>query len=162
MTDDGIADQATTFAVCDVADEQRLDGSESKREQYRRLSITNKSARAGKWRDERKHTRQDIAAVVNAIASQLELTDFQRERAHHYLTQLDPDRQQGYRSVTIALCVCGIAGRRDGRSYHPNHVAPGGEVPSETVTTFVQIATDNGVRHTALYHCWSAIKRDLA
>jgi len=66
-------DNATTIHPTDVP--------KSERAKYRRFRSDNQPGQNGKWRDETVHIPKDREAVLDAIAGQLELTDYQIERA---------------------------------------------------------------------------------
>jgi len=161
MQGDEHVEQATTIDPTDVADVQRLDGIETKYNTYSRLSIANRSTWDWKWLDRTQKTTQDAAAVVEAVASQLDLTEYQTQRAARFLSQIKQERVQGYSTAALAICLCGLAGRLDGRAYHPNNLL-NDPLPSEPAEQFAEIARENDISYTALANCWSAVKGDLA
>lgn len=157
MTDDYV-DQATTLKSSDAPDGERLDGSERHQDHYQRLAVANSLDWNGKWRDERRATRKDASAIIDAVASTLELTEYQTNKAHRYFDHLPDDYNQAYSTSLLALCVTGMAGRDDGRDYHPNNVHP----ESETDGAFVEFARDDlGASYEQLYSCWNRIRGEL-
>jgi len=150
MTDEQTG-QATTLYPTDVADE-------SKREKYSRLALANSLNWNGKWRDETRATKRDQNAILDAIAGQLQLTPYQHQRSRSVFDDLpDGFSGQGYSTRVVALCVCGIVGREDGRNYHPNKLHP--NASSESGSGFSSIADEIDVSYQEVYSCWSTVKQ---
>jgi hypothetical protein len=162
MTDhDESVDEATIFDPTDAPLTDRLDGIESQRQHYQRLSVANSLNHNGKWRDENKQTEMNSQAIVDAVASQLELTDYQTERAKHFFDQL-PDRfNQGYSTSLLALCVVGFAGREDGRRYHPSLISPSSVREPHKPSPFRDLAIRLDISYSELYKCWHKVGREL-
>lgn len=156
MTDEYV-EQATKITGSDAPDKQRLDGYESQQDLYQRLAVANSLDWNGKWRDEYRATRKDAAAIVDAIGSSLELTDFQKQRAKEYFDQLPDSYNEAYSTLLLALCVCGLSGRVDGRDYHPNELHPNSTSNGE----FAHLAKRNGIRYSRLYSCWNRIEGEI-
>jgi len=149
MTDEQTG-QATTLYPTDVADE-------SKREKYSRLALANSLNWNGKWRDEERATIQDNRAIVEAIAGQLELTDYQQERALTELERIPRELLGAYESAMLALCLCGLIARKDGRDYHPNHTHPN----SDRDSTFVNLFAETSATYSQFYSCWKRVSSEI-
>lgn len=154
---DEYVERATTFQGSDASNDERLDGSESLANHYSRLSLANSLNWNGKWRDENRETEQNATAILDAIASKLELTNHQKEVAHRYLRALPSKYNQAYSTAVVALCVCGIAGRKDGRSYTPQAAA---ENPSGAFE-FRELIGETNASHSEFASCWSSIKKEV-
>jgi len=159
--DDEYVEQATTLHASDIDPGVRGNGWESRRDYYRRLAVANKLYWNGKWVDRKRKTGHDTASIVAAAASQLELTDYQKTRTQHLLPHVPAERIQGYKTATIALCLCGLVGRADGRDYHPNILHPDTSDVSDSGYEFAEFAEQNDISYTELSHCWDSIKTDL-
>lgn len=159
--DDDYVEQATTFDAGDVPDKPRFDGSETKREQYNRLSVANRPGQVGKWRDQSRSAAQSRRAVVEAVASTLELTPHQKALAKQYFDAAATERVSAYKIETVAVCVCGLAGREDGRNYHPNVLNSDGPPQDSEKAAFWELLDDIGVSHSEFYSCWEKVRRDI-
>lgn len=159
MSDDYV-DRATTLKGIDAPSETRLDGSETKQNYYSRLAVANSLDWNGKWRDEWRATRKDSVAIVDAIASSLELTPYQKERAQHYFDSLPSDYNEAYSTSLLALCVCGISGKLDGRNYHPNRHHSNGPEPTHN-NKFAQLTYQNEIAYSELWSCWRNIEEEI-
>lgn len=157
MIDEDYVERATTFDGQDAPPGDRLDGSESFRNYYKRLSVANTLDWNGKWRSERRETIKNASAIVDAIASQLQLTDYQTEEAHRIFANLSLELNEAHSTSLLALCICALVGRKDGRDYHPNQHHP----RASRDTDFARIAEDIGVSYAALYSCWKRIRREV-
>jgi hypothetical protein len=150
-------DQATSFRSYDAPDGERLDGSEQFQDYYDRLGVANTLNWNGKWRDEHAETKRNALAIVDAVAGQLQLTDFQSGKARVWFTEL-PDKFNESRSTgLLALCICALVAREDGRTYHPNQYHDGSDVENN----FVRVADDLDVTYSQLSSCWSAVKSEV-
>jgi len=156
MTDEQTG-QATHFNASDVADTDRHDGIESRRNHYSRLAIANSLDWNGSWRDEDRATIKDNRAIVEAIASQLELTDYQQERALRELESIPRELLGAYESAMLALCLCGVIARRDGRDYHPNHTHPNSDRDSD----FVRLFDETSATYSQFYSCWKRVSYEI-
>jgi hypothetical protein len=117
--------EATTFDPTDAPLTERLDGVESKRNQYRRFKKRNTLRWKGKWADQVAEDKNDRKAIVSSVAGQLELSDIQRKSAENIFTEIREAFENNSHSVEIlAVVSCGIAGWKDGRDYHPNNNHP--------------------------------------
>lgn len=149
--------EATSFNPYDAPLSERLDGTESKQDQFRRLRYQNTLRWSGKWRDERERTERAAHDIVASIAGQLELTRYQREESLRVFENLPDTYNQAYSTAMLALIVCGLIARQDGRDYHPNAIHPQSKKENE----FTALADDIGVDHGQLFSCWRRIKREV-
>lgn len=156
MTDDDHVEQATTFDAENAPPGNRLDGIESHYEHYNRLSLANDSRFNGKWTDEKQQTKKNSSAIVDAIAGQLELTDYQKSESHRIFSSLPGNFNRGYHTHLVAITVCGIVGVRDGRKYHPDHVHPDAKE-----TPIKQLINELGIQRGEYYSCWDAVKEEV-
>jgi hypothetical protein len=154
---DEIVEQATMLNGCEAPPGNRGDGIETRRNHYRRLAIANSLDWNGKWRDEGRATIKDNLAIVNAIGSQLELTSYQKQRSEVLFESLPKELYGAYESALLALCVCGIAAREDGRDYHPNNAHPN----SDTDTEFTAIFDEISAGYKQLYSCWERVQGEV-
>lgn len=155
--DDDHVERATTFNGSDAPAGERLDGYETKQNHYRRLSAKNSLRWNGKWRDEQRETRTDAAAILDSVASHLELTPYQQKEANREFTALPDKYIEAYSTALVALCVCGLVGRKDGRNYHPNNL--NSDHPSSEFTRLVEDIT---VSHAALHKCWDSVEGEMS
>lgn len=156
---DEYVEQATKITGSDAPDEMRLDGTESKQQMYQRFSVWNSLDWNGKWRDEERATQKDASAIIDAIASSLELTDLQATRAKSYFDSLPDSYNQAYSTALLAVCVCGLSGRQDGREYHPNTIHPSTD---ESTGSFAHLAREEiGVSYSQLYSCWNRVRGEV-
>lgn len=156
MNDENV-DQATLINGCEASSGERLDETETHRNLYRRLAIANSLDWNGSWRDEKRATTQDNHAIVDAVAAQLELTPYQKDEAHASLDSLPRELLGAYQSYLLALCICGVVGRRDGRDYHPNKAHPNADTDSK----FGELFEDTDSEYSKLYSCWNRIDGEL-
>lgn len=118
------SDAATWLNPNDAPAYNRLDDTETLREHYRRLGLWNQEGRNGKWVDESQMTPKDRKHTLDAVAGQIDATDYQRERAWVLIQELSDSTLQGTAAGLICLAACAIACREDGRSYHPDQRRP--------------------------------------
>lgn len=156
--EDDHVERATTFNGSDAPAGERLDGYESKQNHYRRLSAKNSLRWRGQWRDEQRETRTDAAAILDSVAGHLELTPYQHGEAERIFSGLPDKYVQAYSTALVALCVCSLVARQDGRSYHPNQTKAGSSVSTE----FTRLVDDIGTSYTALYKCWCAVQGEMS
>lgn len=158
MVTEDFVERATTFNGSDASAGKRLDDYEYKKDYYRRLSVHNSLRWNGKWKDRRRETAKTASAIVDAVAGQLELTPYQKEEAHRKFSQL-PDRyNKAYSTALLALCICGLVGRQDGRNYHPNQIHPDSNVHNQ-LTDFA--GETKGIYYRSFYKCWCAVKHEV-
>lgn len=156
MTDEDYVERATTFDGGDAPSGERLDGSESLQNYYDRLSVWNSLGWNGKWKDRNRETTKNTTAIVDAVAAQMELTDYQKAEAQRMFSNL-PDRYNQARSTALlALCICAIVGVQDGRNYHPSQVKY-----NTADNIFVDIANEIEVSFSELYTCWRQLREEV-
>lgn len=117
-------DNRTKFHPGDADHDQkhRLDGTATFEQHYSRLARHNTGVFNGKWADENKRARQDKLALFDALAGQLELTDYQKKTGRQVFDNLnlrDLSTPDGIDSPLVAVMVAAVVARRDGRMYHP-------------------------------------------
>lgn len=107
------------------------------------------------WISRREQMVSDRRGVLDAIAGQLELTPYQRERAAHLMDDIDERRFRARKTALVLLCLCGHVGREDGRDYHPNRLNATG------ADKFAELARDISASHSELYSCWVGVGNDV-
>lgn len=154
---DELDEEATTFNGCEAPSGMRADGVESFQNFYSRLSLANSLRWRGKWRDEGRMTHEDNHAILDSIAGQLELTDYQQTRAHNLIDKLPDTVFQAYQSLLLGLCVCGVVGYQDGRNYHPNSVRT--ETDTSAADMYVELYEETDASYRAFYTCWKRVEQ---
>lgn len=149
-------EHATEINPNDAPLTDRLDGTASQRQHYNRLSHANTLNWNGKWADENKLNEADWDATIEAVGSQLELTDYQVDRSKRLFRKLPENYQRGYRLDMLVFAVCTIAGREDGRNYHPNKLRNGGDD-----TLYASVGTELELEYGPFYSCWKQVQGDL-
>lgn len=97
---------------------RRLDGTETFEGFYRRLAGYNSGVRNGKWGDESMLWRQENLAIYDSIASQLDLTRYQKLRGRNAFDNLSLQELSspgGIDTALVAVCVAAVVVREDGR-----------------------------------------------
>lgn len=116
-------DNATTFHARDVPDTPRADGTESKRQLYKRLFTEYQTGNYnGKWGDQTKLRTADNAAMFDAISSQLELPQFLKEHGREWLSESNL-REYGQPVRLVVFCICAKLYNSEAaydNRYHPN------------------------------------------
>lgn len=148
----------TTFNISEVPERQRLDGTESLRETYRRLSVADSPDWDGGWKDRNKETEENSHAIIDSIASSFELTPHQKQRARRYFDALPDNYNQAYSTALLALCVCGFVGREDGRDYHPNNVR---ERKPTAENDIARLASELDLRYGQVFSCWNRLRGEF-
>lgn len=156
FNNDESVERATTFNYVDAQAEERLDGSESKRNHYNRLGVFNSLDWNGKWKDRKKETQKNASAIVDAITCQLELTDYQKRETHRRFNALPDSYNEAYSTAMLALCVAGHVARKDGRDYHPNNLNR-----DDDDRNFTQLVDELGINQTVLNSCWIRVRRQV-
>jgi hypothetical protein len=146
-------ENATRIDYKDAPNTKRQDGSETKRSQFRRLSVANGSVHNGKWKDRNQLTQKDGEAIFSAIVGKLELTPYQREETHRVFRQAEPELSREYRTALLVFAIAGHIGRRDGRDYHPQKLHPKAEH-----SHYKFVANELDVTHSRLASCWHAVE----
>lgn len=157
MKDDEYVERATKFRWSEAPGGKRLDGSESFQNFHKRLSVWNSLDWNGKWKRRRRETRKNAVAIVDAVAGQLELTDYQTSETQTRFADLPPKYNKAYSTALLAVCIGALTAREDGRDYHPNQAHPN----SDTQNEFTEVVDDIGVSYSALYSCWKALRREI-
>lgn len=155
MNDDYV-ERATVFNINEAPSKKRKDNSGTIRGLYARLEQRDDPRRTGGFLDEERRTIEDGAAIVNAVASSLNLTKRQREDAERRFQNLSDNFNQAYATELLAICICGIIGREDGRDYHPNNVHPRATTDNE----FAGVVESAGIGYGRLFSCWNRIESD--
>lgn len=151
------SENTTVINADDAPNTKRLDGTETQANFYRRLAVTNTLKWNGKWRDEKQRTNSNTTSVVGAIACQLELTDHQKEVAHRYRRQIDSGFSRGYGLSTVAATLCGLAGWKDDRSYHPNALRNDWRGENE----MANLLRSEDIAFSTYARCWGALENEL-
>lgn len=150
-------EEATTFDPSEAPDGERLDGSETHRTRYERLADANTLRWNGAWRDEKQATDRDHTAILDSVASCLDLTGLQRRRAGEYLDYL-PEEYRTKRSTAVVMtAICMISANEDGRDYHPNMVHPNSSAENE----LRDIQESIGFSYRLLFSTWNDVKEEL-
>lgn len=150
--DDDHVERATTFSANEAPSGKRLDGTEEYSDYYDRLSRLNSLRWNGEWSDTGRENAIDRSAMLDSIASQLQLTDYQHDEASREHRSLPRRIHEGYPRALVAICVCGIVGRRDGRNYHPNNIR------GESNSPLSGIVENLDYSYTQVYNCWEAVR----
>lgn len=151
---DEVVEWRTTFDVSDAPHDNRLDSIETKHEMYSRLAVANTLDWNGKWRDENRVTEKTERHIIDALSSQLELTDFQKDRAQKLYYDSREELLPSYSIETLSLCAVGLSGNADGRNYHPNNLLRS----NESKNRYAELAIEVGVSHSKLLSCWTKME----
>jgi len=117
-------DNATKFHPDDADHdtEDRIDGTATFEQHYTRLASHNSGIYNGKWADKTKLRHQDNLSVFDAIASQVELSPYQKETGRREYGDLNLRKLStpgGIDGTLVAIMTAAVVSRRDGRGYHP-------------------------------------------
>lgn len=115
-------DNHTTFHAEDAPNTPRLDGVETKREKFSRLSKLNTGLYNGKWGDQTKIRSKDNKAIFDAVSGQLDLNVHQQQRGRQVLETLNI-REIGRPIYLIVFSLCARVYNQDASDenrYHPN------------------------------------------
>jgi hypothetical protein len=118
--EDNDTEEATTFDPTDAPLKERLDGVESKRDQFKRLKDKNTLRWNGKWHDSKREAKYDRQAIVDSVAGHLSLTDYQHAEAQRIFDELPANYNRAYATSKLAFAVCAFVAWKDGRDYHPS------------------------------------------
>lgn len=146
MSDDSV-DNSTTL--------DPTDAPPHKRQEYRRHRRNNQPGQNGKWRDETVHIPKDRRNVFDAIAGQLELTSYQKERSRHLLGKLPDDHFRANPTKLVCFVVAGHVGVEDGRDYHPRNLL------RNKKNQYAEQAEALGIGYSELISCWYRVAQDL-
>lgn len=154
--DDDQVEQATTFSVNEVPGGRRLDGSEEYSDYYDRLSKLNSLRWNGKWSNTAREKAIDRSAILDSIAGELQLTDYQHDEASRRFRKLPTDVIQAHQTPAVALAVCAIVGKEDGRTYHYNQAH--GQTDENDIKNIVD---DIGVSYSEFATIWRTIQEEV-
>lgn len=132
----------------------RLDGTETFNEYYRRLANLNTGIWTGTWADKEALRRSDNLAVFDAIAGQLELTPHQKNvarAAYDDLNLRELSSPDGIDATLVAVMVCAVACRADGRMYHPSR----GDETNDPL--FVDLLSGFDYRPSVVHSCYAKV-----
>lgn len=110
---------ATKIDPSEAPNTPRGDYVESIRSLFQRLDLWNRGDWNGNWENRERTDRRDRRAVFEAVTSQLDLTDYQQDRAWRLYQDLPEDTRTAFSVPALVFCVSVIAAREDGRYYHP-------------------------------------------
>lgn len=148
---------ATVFDEDDVSNKRRLDNSESKKQFYQRLGVWHSENYDGKRISETQKTKSDRKDIVNAVATQIELTDYQEQEAARAFTNLPDSYKLSHPASLVALCVCALIANEDGRGYHPHQLRHNSSCPN----MFEQAADNMDFSYSEVYKCWSKLSTEI-
>lgn len=135
--------------------EKRLDGFSTFAQHYGRLAKLNTGVYNGKWSvDESEQWRREGLAVFDSIASRLELTPFQKTTGRQQMDNIDASElssPNGIDTTLIAIIVCAIVSRKDGRTYHPNR----GDETNDPL--FTNLLAEFGYRDRVVRSCYAKV-----
>jgi len=154
--------EATKLYADDAPSGDRLDESEPLRSYYQRLANANSPEWDGPRRDENVTTERDHKNLLDAVATSLSLTDYQRQRAEKIVENLPSRHFRANKNVAVILSVCGHVGREDGRSYHPTYLSyEPHELDDASAESFCRFAKDSNITYRDIIGCWNRIGGEL-
>lgn len=158
MEQNNTTSQSTKIDPDDSPSGNRLDGTESYKRYYKRLSNANSPEWDGPRRDENITTERDHKNLLDSVASSLELTPHQKSRAELVLDQIDPRHFRGNKNVAVILSICGHVGREDGRAYHPAYIGIDAEnIDVDSTRSFVTFADGADLTMRDMAGCWERV-----
>lgn len=113
---------ATRIDESDAPNGMRADGYESLHRFYKRLGLWNGEWN-GSWQDHNQADQKDRRRLFEAIASSLELTDYQEKRSWLVFQSLPDNFHQAYSTTLLILVVAARVCKEDGRYFHPSREA---------------------------------------
>ena len=137
-----------------TAGSRRLDGTESLDDYYSRLANLNRGIWTGEWADKTQLRNADNLAVFDAISSQLELTDWQKQIGREAFGELNIRKlssPNGIDTPLVAIMTAAMACQPDGRIYHPNRGADTND------GLFVSLLADLGYRDRVVRSCYAKV-----
>lgn len=140
ITSDG--ENATKFHPEEAPVEQR--------DHYKLLAGYNSGIYNREWADQKKIRRIDNLHIYDAIAGQLELTDWQKNYGRDLLKELNV-RRIGYSIEYVAFTVCALTVRRDRRIYYPTRC------DEDNDSLFCDLAENLGLRPTKVQSCMARL-----
>lgn len=151
-------ENATTFHAQDAPNNKRLDGTETKQEQFRRLFTEYQTGtRNGKWRDEKKIREQDNTAMFGAIAGQLELPQILRDDGRQFLNEVSL-RDYGHPTRLVVFCLCAQLYNDEADyeyNYHPNRA------DDNNPDRFIELADSLDLRTNQILSVYQKVGSDL-
>jgi hypothetical protein len=133
----------------------RLDGTATFEQHYSRLASHNAGIYNGKWADKTKLRSQDNLAIFDCLASQLELTDYQKSVSRNEFAGLNLRKLStpgGIDAPLVAVMVAAVVARRDGRHYHPQ------ATEGRNDGLFVAILDDLGYADSVIHGCYGKVR----
>lgn len=129
----------------------RADSGESTESMYRRLAMLNTGLWNGKWENKEALHRSDNLGLFDAIASSMDLTDYQHRRARHLFDKF-PLGTFGYEARIVAFVICVLVAEEDGREFDPTEkVADESDLQEvETDEQFHRVALNEGLHYGTL------------
>jgi hypothetical protein len=132
----------------------RHDGTATYEQHYSRLALLNSGLYNGKWGDNEQRRKNDNLAVFDAVASQLELTNYQKtvgRRAFSELNLRDLSSPDGIDTTLVAIITAAIVVRADGRFYHPNRDINNNDIP------FVRLLDSLDYRESVIHSAYQKV-----
>ena len=126
-------------------DYQSITADPKKREKYELLDGYNSGRKSLIWDNESYQIYKMNSDLLNAVASQLELSRLQRSEALRRFLSLNLGKW-GQRVDLIAFCVCAVTVHQDGtdRTYHPN------QLQENRDSVFDEVASSLGLSDQAI------------
>jgi hypothetical protein len=107
-------ERGSTFSESDFGDMSGL-----QRAQFKRMKRLQDGKSINNFGDRKNQRRLDREQRFESIASELELTAFQKQQVVDSLHHIDLQKL-GYPMELVAFCVCILVARQDNRFYHPH------------------------------------------
>lgn len=152
IMDTDYIEPATRIDSSDAPSVSRYDGVESLKQFYHRLQLVNTLEWDWEWRDESQQRTKDRQAILDAIASSLELKTHQRERTKKILSDAPDSMRQGYEITLLTFCAAALACKPDGRHYHPDRSARNND------STFSAVLDRLGLSHRQVRKCYRRLE----
>lgn len=95
-----------------------IEAPPDQRKKFKRFHGYNSGVYNGEWQDNAALRRLDNLALYDAVAGQLELTDFQKRTGKELFDGFN-QAHLGYTTTLVAFSTCAYVCRKDGRIYHP-------------------------------------------
>lgn len=146
---------ATIIRPHEAPDTQRADYVESIRDLFERFDVWNRGDWNGKWENKTRTDRRDRRAVFDAVVGQLELTDYQSDRAWKFYRELPDDTRNAFSVPQLVFCVAVLAAREDGRYYHPQASA------ARNDDLFEHIRRELGIPKKRLTRLYGRVKSEV-
>ncbi len=139
-------ENATHFHAVEAPPEQR--------KKYSRFHGYNTGLYNGEWANKAELRRVDNLGLYDAISSQLEMTNYQKQVGRGLFDSLNL-KLLGYRASLVAFCVCAYVCRQDGRIYHPKRSDRNND------TEFLRLAEQLDVKETKIEACLNRVSKEL-